>query len=104
MNTVLGKRREVTVIHIQESKYQQWSTNGIALSSDQPIGAYVDIKITDGTNTPEEKAEMVALTVKMLVDVVGTLQEACYVVIDDVAADSWGYNGLTQAARVASTL
>ena len=104
MSTVMGKRREVTVVHIQESEALQWSTNAIPLTAEEPFGAYVDIKITDAANTPEEKAEMISLTVKMLHDVVGTIQEACYVVIDDIPANSWGYNGVTQAARAASKL
>ena len=102
MNTVMRKRREVTVVHIQESEPQQWSTNSIPLTTKSPVGAYVDIKVTDGTNTVEEKAEMISQTVNMLKDVVGIIQEACYVVIDDLPADSWGYNGKTQAARAAS--
>ena len=102
MNTVMRKRREVTVVHIQESEPQQWSTNSIPLTPNSPPGAYVDIKVTDGTNTIEEKAEMISQTVKMLTNVVGIIQEACYVVIDDLPADSWGYNGKTQAARSAS--
>lgn len=102
MNTVMGKRREVTVVHIQESDPQQWSENAISLTDKEEIGAYVDIKVTDGTSTPEEKAEMISSTVKMLQDVVGTIQEACYVVIDDIPANSWGYNGKTQAERAAS--
>ncbi len=104
MHTVMGKRREVTVVHIQESEPQQWSTNAIPVTAEDPISAYVDIKVTDGTNTSAEKAEMISQTVKMLGDVVGTIQEACYVVIDDISADSWGYNGKTQAARAASKL
>ena len=104
MNTVMGKRREVTVVHIQESEAQQWSTNAIPLTNKEPIGAYVDIKVTDGTNTSEEKAEMISQTAKMLKNVVGIIQEACYVVIDDIPADSWGYNGKTQAARAISKL
>ncbi|MCG8427915.1 MAG: tautomerase family protein [Chromatiales bacterium] len=104
MNTIMGKRREVTVVHIEESEPQQWSTNAQPLTAHEPTGAYVDIKVTDGTNTPEEKAEMISQTVKMLKDIVGTIQEACYVVIDDIPANSWGYNGKTQAARAASKL
>ena len=104
MNTLMGKRREVTVVNIQESDSHLWATNGKSLSADDPVGAYVDIKVTDGTNTPEEKAEMIAETVKMLQEAVGTVQEACYVVIEDIAADSWGYNGRTQAARNPSGL
>jgi len=104
MNTVMGKRPEVAVVHIQESDSKQWSVNSAPITAKDPIAAYVDIKITDGTNTPEEKAEMISQTIKMLQDIVGNTQEACYVVIDDIPANSWGYNGKTQAARAASKL
>jgi 4-oxalocrotonate tautomerase len=99
MNTIMGKRREVTVVHIQEDAPHQWSTNAIALKEKDPISAFVDIKVTKGTNTPEEKSKMLSETVKMLQEVIGTMQEACYVVVDDIPANSWGYNGKTQAER-----
>ncbi len=99
MNTIMNKRREVTVVHIQESDAQQWSTNAVQLSANEPIGAYVDIKVTQGTNTPDEKKEMISLTNKMLQNIVGTIQEASYIVIDEIPAESWGYNGKTQAMR-----
>lgn len=102
MNSVMRKRREVTVVHIQESGPEQWSENASALTAKEGIGAYVDIKVTEGTNTPEEKSMMISKTVKLLQDVVGAIQEACYVVIDDIPANSWGYNGITQADRAAS--
>jgi 4-oxalocrotonate tautomerase len=102
MNTLMGKRPEVAVVQIQESESQQWSVNSTPIAAKDPVPAYVDIKITKGTNTPSEKAEMISQAVKMLQDVVGPLQEACYVVIDDIPADSWGYDGKTQAARAVS--
>jgi 4-oxalocrotonate tautomerase len=104
MNKVMDKRPEVTVVHIQESEPHFWSTNSSALGPNDPIGAYVDIKVTEGTNTPEEKAEMISETVKMLKECIGMVQEACYVVIDDIPANSWGYDGKTQADRSASTM
>jgi len=103
MDTVMKKRPEVTVVHIQESDASQWSTNSEQLLPNEPIGAYVDIKITKGTNTAKEKKEMIAKTKVMLQDVVGNVQEACYVVIDDIAGDSWGYNGETQEMRANKT-
>lgn len=69
------------------------------MSDNEAISAYVDIKVTKGTNTPEEKEEMIAQSIIMLQDIVGTIQEACYVVVDDIPGDSWGYNGKTQAMR-----
>ncbi len=104
MKGIMGKRREVTVVHIQESEPHLWATNAVALDTDSPVGAYVDIKVTEGTNTPEEKAEMLSETAKMLKEVVGVVQEACYVLIDDIPANSWGYNGKSQAQRAASKL
>ena len=104
MNTVMRKRPQVTVVHIEETDPQQWSVNAIPLTAQEPTCAYVDIKVTEQTNTPAEKAEMISKTMKMLQDVVGIMQEACYVVIHDISADSWGYNGQTQASRAASKL
>ena len=101
MNRTMGKRREVTVVHIDESGPQQWSTNGKTLQADSPVGAYIDVKITQGTNSDTEKAELIAKLVQMLGENLGTIQEACYVVVDEIAATSWGYNGKTQAARAA---
>jgi 4-oxalocrotonate tautomerase len=99
MNTVMKKKPEVTVVQIQESDPQQWSVNANQLTALESTGAYVEIKVTDQSNTRKEKAEMISATSKMLQDVAGLMQEACYVVIDDISADSWGYNGKTQAAR-----
>jgi len=99
MNTIMGKHREVTVVHIMESEPKEWAINLNQLTKEEPVGAYVDIKVTDGTNTPKEKAEMIYQTVEMLKNVAGTIQEACYVVIHDIPANSWGYNGKTQEER-----
>lgn len=104
MKTIMGKRQEVTVVHIQESDPRFWSTNAFILNQNEPVGAYVDIKVTEGTNTPDEKARMIFETVNMLRDIIGVMQKACYVVIDDIPANSWGYNGKTQAERVKSKL
>ena len=101
ISEIMGKKPEVTVVHIQESPSGQWSTNGVPLTPSDPPGVYVDIKVTQGTNTTREKADMIDATVSMLREVVGKIQEPCYVVIDELPADSWGYNGRTQAARAA---
>ena len=99
MVTVMRKRREVTVVSIEEADPSRWAVAGRTLNVvDHPV-AYVEIKVTAGSNTPEEKTAMVAETMATLKSVVGKIQTATYVVIHDIAADSWGYDGLTQAAR-----
>lgn len=104
MADVLGKRREVTVVQIEESSAESWSVNATALSSAAPTVAYMDIKITAGTNSDDEKSRMIQHAMKMLREQVGVLQEACYVVIDEIPAMNWGYDGQTQAARAANRL
>lgn len=104
MDDVMGKRREVTVVQIEESRPEQWSVNAESLNLSNPTAAYVDIKITAGTNNEAEKTQMVQQIIAMLHEQIGTLQEACYVVIDEIPAINWGYNGQTQAARAANRL
>lgn len=99
VHEVMGKKKIVTVVHIDESKAGNWSVNGEPLTPDEPVCAYVDIKITEGTNTTEEKSQMLAKTMKMLKHVLSETQLPCYIVIDDVRGDSWGYDGFSQAAR-----
>jgi 4-oxalocrotonate tautomerase len=99
MGTVMKKRREVTVVSLEEADPTHWAVGGRALNAADHAAAYVEIKVTAGTNTPEEKAAMVAETVAALKSVVGEVQTATYIVIHDIAADSWGYDGVTQAAR-----
>lgn len=99
MATVMRKNRAVTVVSIEEAQASHWALAGHALGPVDPPAAYVEIKVTAGTNTPEEKAAMIAETKAALNAAVGKLQTATYVVIHDIAADSWGYDGVTQAAR-----
>lgn len=102
MHEVMGKKQEVTVVNILESEPQQWSVNSVQLTAEDAVSAFVDIKITAGTNTAEQKASMIQKTIEMLREEVDVIQEACYVVIDEIPADSWGYDGKTQAARAAN--
>lgn len=99
MGTVMKKRREVTVVSLEEADPTHWAIAGQVLSAADHPAAYVEIKVTAGTNTPDEKAAMVTETMAALRSVVGEIQTATYVVIHDIAADSWGYDGVTQAVQ-----
>ncbi|MBW9264469.1 MAG: tautomerase family protein [Candidatus Thiodiazotropha sp. (ex. Lucinisca nassula)] len=95
---IMGKRRSVTAVMVQSLPSANWAIGGEALN-DHLRAAQVDITITAGTNTAEEKAGMIDAVHQMLNDRVGPLAEASYVVIHEVAADAWGYAGLTQQSR-----
>ena len=100
--SVLGKRREVTAANVQCIAPGHWTMGGDALSVGGRSSFFVEVNVTAGTNTPAQKAEFVAAAFAAAESVLGRLDAASYVIIRDVAADAWGYQGHTQAARAAA--
>ena len=96
LEQVAGKRREVTAVRIDAGEAESWTIAGEACAG---TTAYVDVKITQGTNSREEKAGLIASLNRILRDTLGELAEASYIVIHELPAESWGYGGLSQAAR-----
>jgi 4-oxalocrotonate tautomerase len=93
---VTGKRREVTAVRIGSPSAQVWTIGGEPC---QETTACLDIKITAGTNSQEEKAALMARLQRLLEDTLGHLAEASYILIHELPAENWGYAGHTQAAR-----
>jgi 4-oxalocrotonate tautomerase len=96
---VLKKKREVTAVTIDHVPPQQWYIGGVPLAGQPQRSFYLDIKVTEGTNTKDEKALFVSSVFKAIEEIVGPLNPASYIVIHDVRADSWGYQGQTQEFR-----
>ena len=99
---VLGKRPEVTVVVIDDLPAARWHIGGQALSATSAPTAWLQIDITAGTNTAEQKAAFVAEALAELQRQLGAgcpLAEASYVTVRELPATDWGYGGLTQAAR-----
>lgn len=93
---LLGKRRELTALTIEVTPEGQWFVGGAPL----PGQSYqLDIKVTDGTNTADEKARFIVQVNTTLEDLLGPMAAASYVVVHDVDGRAWGYQGRTQAAR-----
>ena len=99
MSEVMRKNPELTSIRIDEFGADDWSIGGKPMTVRAATAVHMDIKVTNNTNTSEEKAEMIRRGMAMLREVIGNTPEASYIVIHDVAADAWGYDGRTQYAR-----
>ena len=96
MAEVLGKRADLTAVLVEPAPAGGWSVGGVAVMP----AAHVEARVTQGTNTAQEKAQFVAAAHDLLVRTLpGPLPLATYVVVQEVPADAWGYGGLTQAAR-----
>lgn len=96
MATVMRKKAELTSVLVEEAPLRGWSVGGEPVSA----AAHLDVKVTQGTNTVEEKEQFIAEAMALLQEVMGAaLPIATYVVIDEVPADSWGYGGRSQERR-----
>lgn len=101
MSGILRKKRELVAVSIDSIPAPQWFIGGQSLTEQGAVSAFVSARITEGTNTLEEKAQAIAAIHTLLSDVVGTLAEASYIVLECLPATDWGYSGKTQASRKA---
>lgn len=100
---VLGKREAVTSISIDFVPATTWFVGGVRVAEQRLSTFYLNIKITEGTNTKDEKAAYVEQVFAAMQAVLGPLAPAAYIVIDDVRADAWGFDGKTQEYRFVSS-
>lgn len=96
---ILKKKPEVTAIAIDYVPPDSWIIAGVPLSEQNKNSVYFDIKITDETNTKEEKAQYIREAFAGFVRLLGNLHEESYIYVQDVRAASYGYGGLTQEYR-----
>ena len=96
---LLGKRPEVTSISVEFVSPEVWFVGGSRLSVQNAVTFYLDVKVTDGTNTKTEKAKYVNEVFTDFGAILGPITPASYIVIHDVRADSWGFQGKTQEKR-----
>jgi len=96
---VLGKKRELTAITFQFIDSQDWVVGGTPLSQLGKSSFYFDIKVTDETNTKDEKARYIKGVFEGMSDILGVVHEESYIYIEDVRAAAYGYGGKTQEYR-----
>lgn len=96
---ILKKKREVTAIAIDYVSHDSWVVGGHLLSEQNKNSFYFDIKITDETNTKDEKAQYIREAFAGFERILGNLHEESYIYVQDVRAASYGYGGYTQEYR-----
>ena len=92
----MRKLHDLTAVAIKSIETSDWSTG--ARPSDGR-SAYAEVKVTQGTNSPQEMQKFIAEGHALLTATLGTLPEATYVVVHEISAQAWGYAGKTQEAR-----
>jgi 4-oxalocrotonate tautomerase len=101
---LLGKRPELTAVLIEDWPAARWYVGGRAVR--RPT-ALLEIDITRGTNTADEKAAFIARAHAYLQRELGhgaPLEQATYVIVRELPGTDWGYAGRTQQARRACSV
>jgi 4-oxalocrotonate tautomerase len=96
---LLGKDPNVTAVAIEFVPRRLWFIAGRSTEELGKSAFFVDVRISDGTNSKDEKARYIAETFASLSRLLGGAHAESYVHVDDVRADAYGYGGLTQERR-----
>ena len=91
---ILHKKKEVTSIFVEFVSADDWY-----IENKKEKTFYLDIKVTKGTNTKDEKASYIKKTYADFKNLLDDISPASYINIDEVDGDSWGFEGLTQEYR-----
>lgn len=97
--TILRKDAESTGIVIEFLPTQHWFVGGKRVSDLQGTLFFLDVKVTEGTNTKGERERYIREVFADLEAVLGPLAGASYIVVHAVRGDCWGYQGQTQEHR-----
>jgi len=98
-SSILRKDPRVTAIAVQRIDPADWFIAGRSLTDWQRSSFFLDIRITDETNTKDEKARYIAAVFEAFAERLGPLHEESYIHVHDVRAAAYGYGGLTQERR-----
>ena len=95
----LGKASAVAAVDVHFTDPNEWFIGAKSVSETNATSFCVDIKITESTNSRDDKASFVKATFDQMSQLFPNVALTSYVVLQDVASDSWGYGGKTQEYR-----
>ena len=96
---ILRKDPRVTAIIVKSVDAADWFAGGSSLADQKLASFWLDIHVTDGTNTKDEKAQYVAEAFAAFSKLLGNVHEESYIYVHDVRAEAYGFGGLTQEYR-----
>ncbi|KQT16643.1 MAG: tautomerase family protein [Bradyrhizobium sp.] len=96
---ILHKDPRVTAIVVKSVNASDWFAGGRSLAEQKLASYWIDIHVTEGTNTKDEKAAYLAAMFKRMAEILGPLHPETYLHVDDVKGDAYGFGGQTQERR-----
>ena len=97
--TFLNNDPKVTAIIVQRVEAEDWFAGGNSLADQGLASVWLDIHVTEGNKTKDEKAKFIAEAFKAMGKLLGPLHQESYIHVHEVRGDAYGYGGLTQERR-----
>jgi 4-oxalocrotonate tautomerase len=95
----LHKDPKVTAVIVSEADAADWFAGGASLAEQGLASYWIDVHVSEGTNTKDEKAAYLAAVFARMAELIGPLHHETYLHVDEVRGDAYGFGGLTQERR-----
>ncbi|MFN7025916.1 MAG: tautomerase family protein [Pseudorhizobium sp.] len=99
---ILGKNPQVTAVLVEPASPDSWIIAGEKPTEAGLSAFWLDIKITNGTNTKDQTTAFVREAYSTMQELLGQLHEESYVHVHATDGDAYGYGGRTQNGRWAA--
>ncbi len=100
--THLTKDPAVTAVAVHAVDPAHWFAGGLSLAEQGLATFWLDIKVTDATNTKAEMASYIEAVFTSLSGALGPTHTESYILVHEVPAAAYGYGGQTQEYRFIS--
>jgi 4-oxalocrotonate tautomerase len=95
----LSNDPKITAVIVERVEPENWFAGGKSLADQGLASVWLDIHVTEGNKTKDEKARFIAETFKAMGQLLGPLHNESYIHVHEVRGDAYGYGGLTQDRR-----
>ena len=96
---ILRKNPQVTAVIVKSADAADWFAGGRSLAEQNLASYWLDVHVSEGTNTKDEKAAYLAALFKRMGELLGPLHHESYAHVDEVKGDAYGFGGLSQERR-----
>jgi 4-oxalocrotonate tautomerase len=100
ITNMMGRNPDLTVITIDEIDQSNWIIGGKSIDkSPHEKVSYIEIKISKGTSSAEQMAEVIKAGKELVMRTLGSNDITNYFIINELNPDSWGFDGISMTIR-----
>jgi len=97
---IMGRNPNLTVVTIDEIDQSNWIIDGKSIDkSSHDKVCYIEIRISKGTSSQEQMAEVINAGKDLVKRVLGSNDITNYFIINELNPDSWGFDGIPMTIR-----